>query len=281
MHQLGNILQSEMNLQTLLLHLVEIEQLVDKRQESLGVSVYHVQGLVHRLTILYTLTNLLPLLLQVLQRSDNQRNRSTDFVGYHGEELQSGITHLLLLLLLQMVEFLLMAALLSLHPRLGIEPDKPADNQQIQNLGRQRPPERWMHHNLELRFILRPHAVVIGSLHSERIGSSRQIGVGGTMLVRGNPILVESFQHVGIEILLRRNITQSRKREVEDVLIIREIQLLDVVQQLWQLLGTHFHPLVEKFERGDCHRRHHVIDLYLIRIESVESLRCAQIHLAV
>ena len=281
MHQLGNILQSEVNLQALLLHLVKIEQLVDKRQESLGVSVDYVQGLVHRLAILHTLADLLPLLLQVLQRSDNQRNRSTDFVGYHGEELQSGITHLLLLLLLQMVEFLLMAALLSLHSRLGIEPDEPADNQQIQNLGRQRPPERRMHHNLELGFILRPHTVVIGSLHSERIGSGRQISVGGTMFVRGNPILIESFQHVGIEILLRRNITQSRKREVEDVLIIREIQLLDVVQRLRQLLGTHFHPLVEKFERGDCHRRHHVIDLYLVRIEGIESLRSTQIHPAV
>ena len=136
MHQLGNILQSEVNLQSLLLHLVEIEQLVDKRQESLGISVYHVQGLVHRLTILHTLADLLPLLLQVLQRSDDQRNRSTDFVGNHGEELQSCIAHLLLLLHLQLVEFLLMAALLSLHPRLGVEPDEPADNQQIQNLGR-------------------------------------------------------------------------------------------------------------------------------------------------
>ena len=39
--------------------------------------------------------------------------------------------------------------------------------------------------------------------------------------------------------------------------------------------------LVEKLERGDCHRRHHVIDLYLIRIEGIEPLRSAQIHLAV
>ena len=202
-------------------------------------------------------------------------------MGYHGEELQSGITHLLLLLFLQLVEFLLMAALLSLHPRLGVEPDEPADNQQIQNLGRQRPPERRMHHNLELRFILRPHAVVIGSLHSERIGSGRQIGVGGTMLARGNPVLVESLEHVGIEVLLRRNITQSRKREIDHILIIREIQLPDVVQRLRQFLGTHFHVLVEKLKRSDCHRRHHVIDLYLIRIEGIESLRSTQIHSAV
>ena len=281
MHQLGNILQSEVNLQSLLLHLVEIKQLIDKRQESLGIPVYHVQGLVHCFAILHTLADFQPLLLQILQRSDDQRNRSTDFVGNHGEELQSCITHLLLLLLLQTVEFLLMAALLSLHPRLGVEPDEPADKQQIQNLGRQRPPERRMHHNLELGFILRPHAVVIGSLHSERIGSGRKIGVGGTMLARGNPVLVESLEHVGIEVLLRRNITQSRKREIDHILIIRELQLLDVVQRLRQFLGPHFHVLVEKLERGDCHRRHHVIDLYLIRIEGIESLRSTQIHLAV
>ena len=138
-----------------------------------------------------------------------------------------------------------------------------------------------MHHNLELRFILRPHAIVIGSLHPERIGSGRQIGVGGTMPARGNPVLVESLEHVGIEVLLRRNITQSRKREIDHILIIRELQLLDVVQRLRQFLGTHFHVLVEKLERGDCHRRYHVIDLYLVRIKGIESLRSTQIHLAV
>ena len=56
-------------------------------------------------------------------------------MGNHREELQAGISHLLILLEFQLVEFFLMAALLTLQPALCEPIDCVTDKQKIQNLG--------------------------------------------------------------------------------------------------------------------------------------------------
>ena len=147
------------------------------------------------------------MLFQILQRSDDKRYRRTDFMGNHREELQAGISHLLILLEFQLIEFFLMAALLTFQPALHEPVDCITYEQKIQNLGRQRPPERRMNHNLQSCLILRPYTIIIGCLNQEGIGSGRKIGIVGTMLVGINPILVYSLKFVSILVLLRRYIT--------------------------------------------------------------------------
>ena len=56
-------------------------------------------------------------------------------MGNHREELQAGVSHLLILLALQLVEFFLMAALLTLQPALCEPINQVTDEQKIQNLG--------------------------------------------------------------------------------------------------------------------------------------------------
>lgn len=70
-------------------------------------------------------------------------------MGYHREELQAGISHLLILLEFQLVEFFLMTEFLTFQPALHEPVDCVTDEQKIQNLGWQRPPERRMNHNLQ------------------------------------------------------------------------------------------------------------------------------------
>ena len=277
-YQLRDVLKLEVHLHAALLHLVEVEQLVHQVQQSLRISINHIYGFVHHLSFPGRNSQLRPFALQVLQRTDDERNRGSDFVGYHGEELQSGIAHLLLLLLLQRIKFVLMATLLTLQSALGIEIDGVAQQQQIEQLGWQGPPERRMHLYLQLRLLLAPYTVVVGCLYTEGVAAIRQIGVGGTMLMRGGPFLVETFEHVGILVLFGRHIAQRRKRDIDDIIIIREVQLVDVSKRLRQLVGTYLHMLVEEFERSDRHRRSHMIDLYLIRKESIEALGSSEIH---
>ena len=58
------------------------------------------------------------MLFQTLQRSDDKRYRRTDFMGNHREELQTGISHLLILLEFQLIEFFLMTEFLTFQPAL-------------------------------------------------------------------------------------------------------------------------------------------------------------------
>ena len=165
MHQLRNVVQMEMNLHALLLHFVEIEQLIDEQEQTLGITVDNRKRLRDSLTISKFSGNLFPMLFQALQRSDDKRYRRTDFMGNHREELQAGISHLLILLEFQLVEFFLMTALFTLQPALHEPVDCVTDEQKIQNLGRQRPPERRMNHNLQSCLILRPYTIIIGCLN--------------------------------------------------------------------------------------------------------------------
>ena len=74
--------------QSLLLHLVEIEKLVDELKEPVGVAVNHLQGVV------------LGHLPHVgLKGTYNERHGSAYLVGYHGEEAQPQLTLLNLSLL--------------------------------------------------------------------------------------------------------------------------------------------------------------------------------------
>ena len=260
-----------MNLHALLLHLVEIEQLIDEQEQTLGVTVDNRKRLRDSLTLGKFSGNLFPMLFQTLQRSDDKRYRRTDFMGNHREELQAGVSHLLILLALQLVEFFLMAALLTLQPALCEPVDCVTDEQKIQNLGWQRPPERRMNHNLQFCLILRPYAIIIGCLNQEGIGSGRKIGIVGTMLVGINPILVYSLKFVSILVLFRRYIAQGSKRDIDGILVMSQIEFRCMTQRFLQLVAPRLYRLSEEFYRGDCHRRSYLVNLDEIWIEAVET----------
>lgn len=65
MHQLRNIVQTEMNLHALLLHFVEIEQLIDEQEQTLGVTVDNRKRLRDSLTIGKFSGNLFPMLFRL------------------------------------------------------------------------------------------------------------------------------------------------------------------------------------------------------------------------
>ena len=192
-------------------------------------------------------------------------------MGYHREELQAGISHLLVLLALQLIEFFLMAALLTFQPALHEPVDCVTDKKKIQNLGRQRPPERRMNHNLQSCLILRPYTIIIGCLNQKGIGSGRKIGIVGTMFMGINPILVYSLKFVSILVLLRRYIAQGGKRDIDGILVIRQIEFCCMTQRFLQLVATRLYRLTEEFYRGDCHRRSYLVNLDEIWIEAVET----------
>ena len=271
----------EMNLHALLLHFVEIEQLIDEQEQTLGVTVDNRKRLRDSLTISKFSGNLFPMLFQTLQRSDDKRYRRTDFMGNHREELQAGISHLLILLEFQLVEFFLMTEFLTFQPALHEPVDCVTDEQKIQNLGWQRPPERRMNHNLQFCLILRPYTIIIGCLNQECIGSGRKIGIVGTMFVGINPIFVYSLKFVSILVLLRRYIAQGCKRDIDGILIMRQIEFCSMTQRFIQLVASRLYRLSKEFYRGNCHRRSYLVDLDEIWIETVETSCRTEIDSAV
>ena len=164
-----------------------------------------------------------------------------------------------------------MTEFLTFQPALHEPVDCVTDEQKIQNLGWQRPPERRMNHNLQFCLILRPYTIIIGCLNQEGIGSGRKIGIVGTMLVGINPILVYSLKFVSIQVLLRRYIAQGGKRDIDGILVMRQIEFCCTTQRFLQLVAPRLYRLTEEFYRGDCYRRSYLVDLDEIWIEAVET----------
>ena len=115
--QLVDVLRSKVHHQALLLHLAEVEQLVDQFEQAVGIAVDDAQ--------------LVALDLDFLKGSDDERHGCAYLVGNHGEEVQACLTHLLLLLLVQPLHLLLVAVLGPLQSEVDIIPDG-ADEQQIE-----------------------------------------------------------------------------------------------------------------------------------------------------
>ena len=174
-----------------------------------------------------------------------------------------------------------MAALFTLQPALGEPINHVTDKQKIQYLGWQRPPKRRMNHNLQFCLILRPYAIIIGCLNQEGIGSGRKIGIVGTMLMGINPILVDSFELVSILVLLRRYIAQGCKRDIDGILIMRQIEFCSMTQRFVQLVAPRLYRLSKEFYRGNCHRRSYLVYLDEIWIEAVETSCRTEIDSAV
>ena len=138
-----------------------------------------------------------------------------------------------------------------------------------------------MNHNLQFCLILRPYTIIIGCLNQEGIGSGRKIGIVGTMLVGINPILVYSLKFVSILVLLRRYIAQGGKRDIDGILIMRQIEFCSMTQRFVQLVTSRLYRLSEEFYRGNCHRRSYLVYLDEIWIEAVETSCRTEIDSAV
>ena len=113
-HQLTDVVYTEAHGHLLLLHLAEVQQLVDQLQQTVGVTVDDLQ-----------VSRRLSLLHQVFQRTDDKGYRRSYFVGYHREEAKTGLAGLLLLGLRQPADVLLMALLSTAQPQADVIPDGP------------------------------------------------------------------------------------------------------------------------------------------------------------
>ena len=90
-HELCDVADGEVQAHALLFHLVVVEQLIDEVEQAVCVAVDDVDGLCDGLSARRTAAGvLLPrsqhLLLQILERSDDERHGSAYLVGNHGEE---------------------------------------------------------------------------------------------------------------------------------------------------------------------------------------------------
>ena len=191
LNQFGNVVLAIVEFQSLLLHLVEIEKLVDELKEPVGVAVNHLQGIV---------PGHLPHVC--LKWPDDERHGGAYLVGYHGEEAQPELTLLNLSLLAHapqlpgMLTLGLAQAVLHHHIYNG------AKEEEIEYTGWPRPPEGRMDNNAQTCLVGTPQAVVIGGLNTEDILACRDVGIGGLVLrANVNPVGIEALEHVGILVL--------------------------------------------------------------------------------
>ena len=129
-----------------------------------------------------------------------------------------------------------------------------------------------MNHYLERSITTTPDTIIIGSFHTKRVSAGRDIGVSSLMTSADIvPILVESLQEISILIFLRRAITEGSKRQAEHIVLIRQIYLRDMLQSLWENIRAHLNRLIIQLQSRDKDGRFRLIDMNLIRIESIES----------
>ena len=137
-------------------------------------------------------------------------------MGDHREEVQAGLAHLLFLFFVQSLHLTLVTLFFTTQTEMHILPDDTTQQQEIENLGIPAPPEGGLDDDLERSLIGGPHTVVVRSLHAERIGSGRQVGICCLILIPHIvPVVVEALQHIGVFYLLWRAIAQRGKRQAD------------------------------------------------------------------
>ena len=244
LHDVGNVLQREVHLHALLLHLAEVEQLIDERKQSLGIAVEDAKCPVPVLGGSVG-GELGGILLQRFQRANDERHGGAYLVGYHREEAQTGVAHFGRRLFVEPLHLLLMAPLSLAKSVLQQQPDGSNNQNGIEQLGPPRQPERRMDDDAQRGLLFAPEAIVVGGLHAEGVGAGGNVGVGGLMAVAAiDPILVEALQHVGILVLLRRTVAQRRKGKGEEVVAVGKVEFLEMAQRLRQALVAHRNILI-------------------------------------
>ena len=100
-------LMAEIGRQGALLHLLEVEHLVDEREQPAAVALHHPEVFIHlRMRAGHHRHDL-------LERTDDERDGSAYLMGHDGEELQLGAIHLLCLVVADALELLAVEPLLA------------------------------------------------------------------------------------------------------------------------------------------------------------------------
>ena len=118
--QFVDVLRGKVHHEGVLLHFTEVEQLIDKFQQSVGIAVNHLH-VVGGVTFLHDL----------LQRADDERHRGAYLVGNHREEVQTGIAHLFLFLCIQPLYLLLVLPLGQFQTEMDVLPDDRTQQQEV------------------------------------------------------------------------------------------------------------------------------------------------------
>ena len=203
LYQLVDVLGGKVHDEALLLYLAEVEQLVDQFEQPVGVAVDDLH-LFRRSAAFH----------DFLQGRDDERYGRAYLVGNHREEVEAGIAHLFLFLLVQPLHLELMAVFGAAQTQVDIIPDGCSQQQQIEELGIPAPPERRLDDDAEPGLVGGPDTVVVGGLHAEEISARGQVGVGGLVLVAHIvPVAVEALEHIGILVFLWRAVAQRGKRQ--------------------------------------------------------------------
>ena len=165
---------------------------------------------------------------------------------------------------------------------MGVAVDGQQGEEQIEQLGGPRQPERWVDDNLQLRLVGAPRAVVVGGPHTEGVGARGDVRIGSLVAVAAiHPVLVEAFEHVGILVFLGCTIAQGGKRQAEHVVAMREVELRQVGKALRQRLVAHGDGFVVDAQGSDEHCRRRSVDIDLIGEDGTEAPDASEIETAI
>ena len=166
------------------LHLAEVEQLIDKQQDAVGVALNDEHLAVH----LVGQSGL----EYVVDGREDERERRADFVRYVGEELQ-----LYLVDALDDVE--VAAVAVDAHHRADDDGDDGYEHHKIEEKGRAGLPPRRTDVDADGGVGVAPLAVAIGAADAEHVVARGKVGVDGARLVAHVvPVLVEAVEAVGV-----------------------------------------------------------------------------------
>ncbi len=218
------------------LYLTEVQYLVHQAQHALGVLIDEGEVLAHEGRDALVLEHL-------ADGTGYQRERGAQFVGHVGEEPQLDVGEFLL-------HVHLMAQAVDVEEDVGGDAGYEQQQSQIDKPGPRCLPEGGEDSDGEGAHIVHPHTVAVGGLHLQAIVAGRQVEVvGHASVVVVVPLILQSFETIGVLDVLRMGIVEGGKAYAE-------VPLGGAQRELLQFVGIGRESLAVHPQFGKHHGRH-------------------------
>src|SRR5690606_27369753 len=145
----------------------------------------------------------------LLKRSGNKGEVGSDLVRNIGKEID-----------FRLVKFVLLGKGTSDPEKAGYTVDQTYTNHQVSQISQPGSPPGRKNHDFDFQRLVGPVSVTIGGYHFESIGTRRQVGINSRRCVYIIPVFFKPNQAVGKLISVGAFITQQRKIEGKNILIV-------------------------------------------------------------
>ncbi len=275
--------------QTYLMHSVHDVSLLHTQRTVVGLRLAEFQYLRDKLVESHcTLMNYRQLVLgslgdvgrmrEVVERTENESERSAQFVRYVSEESQAVFIVLAVFLMVYFfhVEHIFQSHMAVVYTQCSV--DAHHDDEGINQFCPPRQPQWWLYGDDEFCHLLIPRLVVHAASHQQSVSACRYVAHRYLSFVAYHPLILHALQFVAVFHIGVEGIVECIEGDVECVLVMIERNLLPVVETYHTVLSLLY--VAEKRERHDVWRRCLMAREHLVGREVAQAVCRTEIYVA-